>query len=114
MTAPGDADALTTALFAALTAAGGSASPSAEAQSAALRVLDAHFPELRHFGAGAAVAASPAAESSGGDASRAEYYRTAGALFALAASLAAASDPSLATPALELVRSPRGAPAPGH
>lgn len=110
---PGDADALTSSLFAALTAAGGSAAPSAEAQSAALRVLDAHFPELRHFGAGAAVAASPAAES-GGDASRSEYYRTAGALFALAASFAAAAEPAHAASALELVRLARGRAAPGH
>ena len=107
MAAPGGgADALTRGLFGAMTSAGGSSQPSAAAQAAALQLLDPRFPELLHFSAGADVAASPAFENP--DAARGEYYRTTGAMLALAASLAAAAAPENMQAALELVR--RGAP----
>jgi hypothetical protein len=99
----GDADALTARLLAALLAGGGAATPDAGSHGDALSLLDEHFLELRHFDAGAAVAASPAAGDA--DKGRGEYYRTTGALFALAASLAAHADPDKnAQSALDLVR----------
>ena len=102
MAAPGGADALTRALFGALIASCGSASPSAAAQAPALALLDARFAELQHFSAGGDVAASPTSENA--NAARGEYLRTTGALFALAASLAAAAEPAQMQAALELVR----------
>jgi hypothetical protein len=109
----GDADALTARLLAALLSGGGAATPDAASHAAALSLLDEHFPELRHFAAGAAVAASPAAGDT--DKGRGEYFRTTGALFALAAALAAHADPANAQSALDLVRlrtasAPRRAP----
>lgn len=95
-----DADALTAALLSALVAAGGAAQPSAAAQAAALQLLDATFPELGQFEYAASVSASPSA----GDGARGEYFRTTGAVFALAASLAAAQDAANVPMALDLVR----------
>ena len=109
--APPEADALTSALYDAMTASGGASQPGAEAQAPALLILDEYFPELLHFGDGASVAASPAAEVSD---ARGEYYRTTGAILALAACLAAAADPEKADKALELVRRGRGTRGPAQ
>ena len=102
---PPDADALALRLLDALMASGGTAAPSAAAHAAALSLLDDTFPELRHFSTGGAVTASPAAGDA--DPARGEYFRTTGALFALALCLAAGADDGRAADALQLVRAPR-------